>query len=74
MSCAYCGPTHKHCKGEVRHAFYKDELRQAPNMRTSVCHTRHCLEPMCDCVDYVEAAEPKLVQPAFVPAPGLYDF
>jgi hypothetical protein len=50
--CGYCDHSvDKHCRGEIRHANYKDELRQAPVMRTRVCHTRHCLEPLCDCVD-----------------------
>jgi hypothetical protein len=54
MKCVYCPhDDSKHCRGEVRHQNYKDEMRQVINSRTHVCHTRHCLEPMCDCVDLV---------------------
>jgi hypothetical protein len=53
--CAYCGHDKtKHCKGGVRHANYKDEIRQSPKPRVHTCRTRHCLQPMCDCVSFVK--------------------
>jgi hypothetical protein len=79
MSCAYCHHVEKkHCKGEVRHQNYKDAMRQVPNSRTTICHTRHCEEPLCDCLGYVEAAivAPAAATATTVPAPkpGIFDF
>jgi hypothetical protein len=53
MTCAYCQHAEEeHCKGQVRHQHYKDEMRQVVHSRTRVCHVRHCLQPLCDCVNF----------------------
>jgi hypothetical protein len=57
VNCARCG--HRladHCEGDQRHAHYKDEMRMAKTPRVYVCTTRHCLQPLCTCIDFVEAA------------------
>lgn len=48
--CAYCQmPKSIHCKGNVDHT----DDRKAHHV-TVRCKTRHCLAPLCDCLDYVE--------------------
>lgn len=37
---------------------HKEDARMVPNDRRTgnhVCHTRHCLAPLCSCVDFQEA-------------------
>jgi hypothetical protein len=59
--CARCEcKRSKHCKGEQTHGNYKEDSRMVPlkwRKDAVVCHTRHCLEPMCSCVDFVERPE-----------------
>jgi hypothetical protein len=44
-----------HCKGNVLHSYYKEDLRPANDRKCNVtCHTRHCLNPICSCVDFIE--------------------
>lgn len=56
MDCERCGHAAKdHCKGNVEHSNWKDEHRQnGLPPRVSMCHTRHCLMPLCSCVDLIE--------------------
>lgn len=62
MNCLRC--THKaerHCPGGVVHANHKEEARMmsvASRRAASKCATRHCLEPLCSCVDLI-AGEPE---------------
>jgi hypothetical protein len=58
--CGYCRmPLSKHCRGNVEHIDeYKNRIYRV------TCRTRHCLAPLCDCVDYVEPQEKKEVQNA----------
>lgn len=53
-----CGaPLSRHCKANIEHSDYKDEMKQnGATPRTHVCKTRHCLDPLCCCVDFQEAA------------------
>jgi len=46
----------RHCKAFQRHLFYKDELRQVRFPRTFICRGRHCMEPLCSCVDFERKA------------------
>lgn len=58
MNCARCDhPLKKHCKGDQQHSNHKEDARMVAaddRKMTSTCHTRHCLEPLCSCVDFVE--------------------
>lgn len=40
----------------TQHSGYKDQARMVKNPEMTTCATRHCLEPLCDCVDFNEAA------------------
>ena len=55
--CARCDhPRSRHCPGGVDHiGGYKGTQE-----RHVTCHTRHCLNPLCSCVDLVERDEPTL--------------
>jgi hypothetical protein len=59
--CGYCQmPRSKHCKGNQTHTHYKEDVRMVEakwRKGTHVCHTRHCLAPLCDCVDFVEPSQ-----------------
>ena len=47
-----------HCRSGVLHTDHKEDARMVPNDRRTgnhVCHTRHCLAPLCSCVDFQEA-------------------
>lgn len=61
MNCAFCThPLEIHCPGEVPHTDHKEDSRMVPvewRRGTHVCHTRHCLAPLCCCVDFKEAAQ-----------------
>ena len=61
QSCTYCGHALKdHCKGNVSHQHYKDEMKQAGpagQHRMSTCKARHCEVAMCDCLDFKAAAK-----------------
>lgn len=51
--CAHCDHAlSAHCKGGVKHVYHKDDMVKDP--RVTVCETRHCLNPLCSCVDFVE--------------------
>lgn len=53
--CAYCQmPLSMHCRGGVEHA---DNYKGRGG--TIRCRTRHCLAPLCDCVNFVEPAKEK---------------
>lgn len=56
--CARCGHAlSKHCKGNVEHGDYKEEARMVAaewRRRSVTCHVRHCLNPLCSCVDFVD--------------------
>lgn len=50
--CERCGhAVAAHCKGNQKHAPWRTGRSE---MLT--CSTRHCEEPLCSCVDLVEAA------------------
>jgi hypothetical protein len=50
-TCSNCGHLRsEHCKGNVRHAHYKDEMRMVPKPRVSFCGGPHCEEALCSCV------------------------
>jgi hypothetical protein len=53
MDCERCGhPTERHCKGGVQHVSqYKGA---SVNEVKRICVGRHCLNPLCSCVDFVE--------------------
>jgi hypothetical protein len=54
MTCICTHAESGHCKGGQRHAYHKDEARMMRQPQVHVCASRHCLEPLCDCVDYRE--------------------
>ncbi len=58
MICARCDhPLSKHCPGNVQHSDYKEESRLIEvkyRKGTHTCHVRHCLNPLCSCVDFIE--------------------
>jgi len=57
LICAHCQHKLKdHCPSGVRHAAWKDEARMVRDPRVHTCTTRHCTQPLCSCVDFVEAA------------------
>jgi hypothetical protein len=50
-------PLSEHCKGGVRHADHKEEARMVPlkyRKGTVTCISRHCENPLCSCVDFIE--------------------
>lgn len=57
--CAHCGhDEHKHCAGNIQHATWKSERQQDGRAKEmSMCVSRHCGEPLCDCVDYIPSAK-----------------
>jgi hypothetical protein len=59
MNCARYGCSLKdHCKGGVEHSNYKEEARMVPlkwRRPSKPCQVRHCLVPLCSCVDFVES-------------------
>lgn len=51
MICARCDhPIERHCKGLVTHVDAYKGNREV----VTVCVGRHCLNPLCSCVDFVE--------------------
>ena len=58
MDCASCGHgLADHCKGGDLHSCHKEDSRMVPikyRVGSVVCRTRHCLQPLCCCVDFVE--------------------
>lgn len=56
--CAFCQcPLSLHCKGNLAHSDHKEEARMVElkwRRGTSICKTRHCLTPLCCCVDFQE--------------------
>lgn len=59
--CARCDhPLSAHCKGNEAHTAHKEDQRMlAVEYRklTLVCKTRHCKNPLCSCVDFIEKKE-----------------
>jgi hypothetical protein len=57
--CARCEhPLSEHCKGGQVHGDHKDDQRMTPmRYRKGMfkCEVRHCLQPLCSCVDFQEA-------------------
>lgn len=55
MKCARCDCDEKaHCKGNVVHVgHYKSDREYVVT-----CVSRHCLNPMCSCVDFIEPGQP----------------
>lgn len=51
-----CGaPLSKHCKGNVEHSDPKEDYRlvaHASRKWTVTCKTRHCLGPLCSCLEF----------------------
>ena len=45
-------PRKDHCKGNQRHSTYKDQARQVPNPRTSLCLGTHCESALCCCLNF----------------------
>lgn len=56
MKCKCGHESKKHCVGGVSHDGYKFAARMVRDPHPHICPTRHCLEPLCDCVDYSEAS------------------
>lgn len=56
--CGYCGHSFEdHCKGGKYHTSAKEDSRMiAVKYRTGtiLCGTRHCSNPLCCCVDFIE--------------------
>lgn len=53
MNCARCDhPESRHCKGGVKHVSQYKGASVNEVIRT--CVSRHCLNPLCSCVDFVE--------------------
>lgn len=49
-------PLTAHCKSEQLHTDHKEDSRMVePKWRKGnvICHTRHCLNPLCSCVDFI---------------------
>jgi hypothetical protein len=54
MKCQRCDHDQTdHCKGSKLHSALKDEGRV--ESRQTLCTTRHCLMPLCSCVEFVPA-------------------
>jgi hypothetical protein len=54
MNCVFCGhPEEAHCKGGVKHVSRKNDGGNAVGV-TVTCQTRHCENPLCCCVEFVE--------------------
>jgi len=56
--CTRCDhPLSQHCRGEQQHTDHKEDSRMIPprwRKGTLTCHTRHCDNPLCSCVDFKE--------------------
>ena len=59
MKCARCGcAASDHCRSNIEHSNYKEEARMVPldwRRPAAKCKTRHCMVPLCSCVDLVES-------------------
>jgi hypothetical protein len=62
MACQCTHSDKDHCKGNVQHSRYKDEMRMVPNREMNLCTTRHCFAPLCDCTNFREGT--KCAEPA----------
>lgn len=52
INCAFCHhPRSQHCKGGADHSWSKGNFEQM-----SHCVSKHCKNPLCCCVDFVEPA------------------
>jgi hypothetical protein len=48
--CGRCGhKDSRHCKGGEQHSSMRGH-------GSTICVSRHCLEPLCSCVEFVEAS------------------
>lgn len=57
MICARCEHHDKdHCKGGQVHSSPKEAQAMA-GRGSSICIVRHCLHPLCSCVELVEGLE-----------------
>lgn len=56
MKCKCDHAIKDHCKGNESHDGYKFQLRMTRDPNPHTCTTRHCLAPLCSCVDYHEAS------------------
>lgn len=50
MSCQCAHGDKSHCPGGVSHDGYKFTMRMVRDPHPHICPSRHCLEPLCDCV------------------------
>lgn len=56
MNCDRCDHSiEKHCKSGVKHVNHKQEMWPVAK-DWHICKVRHCLLPLCSCVDFVEPA------------------
>lgn len=56
MKCARCDHEEsQHCKSGVKHVDHKQEMWPKPT-RWHICTVKHCLLPLCSCVDFVAPA------------------
>lgn len=45
----------RHCKGNVQHGYHKEDMWPADRRKCTVtCKTRHCENPLCSCIDFVD--------------------
>lgn len=52
MNCSRCDhPDSRHCKGEITHVSQYKGASVCEVVR--VCVSRHCLNPLCSCVDFI---------------------
>lgn len=60
MICSRCGhEDQRHCKSGVWHTSAKEDSRMLAirDRKGDIrCTTRHCLEPLCSCVDLIPPA------------------
>ena len=59
---AYCGrcghPEKAHCKGDRDHEHYPGYLRKELSVQIIHCTKRHCLEPLCSCIELTSSGSP----------------
>ena len=50
-------PLSEHCSGGKKHESPKEDMWAAQyRIRTLVCSTRHCDQPLCSCVEFIQEA------------------
>lgn len=64
MICQRCEHTEAdHCKGGVEHFDHKEEsrmMRLQDRRKKTPCAVRHCLQPLCSCVDFAQTCGAEL--------------